>query len=192
MLIIRRAMPADAHVVSEFGRRTFLETFGADNTPENMAAYLAEAFSETRQSAEIADDRMITLVAEDEDQVVGYAQLALKGAPACVNGASPIELVRFYVDRAWHGRGIAQALMHEVDAAARPHAKTIWLGVWERNLRAIAFYEKSGFVDVGAHTFQLGTDRQIDRIMARSVATAPDRPSARTRGRRRLESRRRS
>jgi GNAT superfamily N-acetyltransferase len=174
MLTIRLATPVDAAAVSEFGRRMFLDTFAAQNTAEDMAVYVADAFSDARQSAELADDRTITLVAEDEQMLVAYAQLALKGAPSCVTGASPIELVRFYVDRAWHGRGIAQTLMREVEQAARSRAKTMWLGVWERNPRAIAFYEKCGFVDVGSHAFQLGNDRQIDRIMVRSLTSAVD------------------
>lgn len=172
MLTIRLATPADAPVLTEFGRRTFVETFAAQNTAEDMAAYVSDAFTEARQSAELAEERLITLVAEEGEVLVGYAQLALKGAPSCVTGPSPIELVRFYVDRAWHGRGIAQTLMREVDAAARRRAKTMWLGVWERNARAIAFYEKCGFVDVGSHTFHLGSDRQVDRIMARSLVTS--------------------
>lgn len=169
MLTIRRATAADARLVFELARRTFVETFGPANTAEDMAAYVSSAFSEARQAAEIADPRMTTLIADEGGAAVGYAQLAQKGAPACVTGPAPIELVRFYVDAPWQGRGVAQALMREVDAAARACARTIWLGVWEHNPRAIAFYRKCGFVDVGCHAFMLGSDRQTDRIMMRTL-----------------------
>lgn len=170
MLTIRPATPADAGTLSEFGRRTFLDTFGEQNTAQDMAAYLAGAFSEARQLAELAAADVITLIAEDQAICVGYAQLGAGATPQCVTGASPIELVRFYVDRGWHGRGLAQALMQEVEATARARAETLWLGVWERNARAIAFYRKCGFVDVGSHVFRLGSDPQTDRIMVRSLA----------------------
>lgn len=170
MLTIRRADTSDAAVLSAFGRRTFLETFAAQNTSDDMESYLSGAFSEERQSAELSDGNTITLLAEDDGVLVAYAQLRRGEPPSCVSGAAPIELVRFYVDRAWHGRGIAPTLMREVEAVAGTRNRTLWLGVWERNERAIAFYAKCGFVDVGSHVFQFGSDAQIDRVMAKSLA----------------------
>jgi GNAT superfamily N-acetyltransferase len=170
MLTIRHATVADARAISEFGRRTFHGTFAPDNSAENIEAYLAVAFTEARQAQELADPNTVTLVAEMSAILVGYAQLSGGAAPPCVTGPSPIELVRFYVDRAWHGRGIAQALMQAVDECASDRAQTMWLGVWERNPRAMAFYAKCGFVDVGSHVFRLGHEDQTDRIMVRSLA----------------------
>ena len=87
-----------------------------------------------------------------------------------MTGARPIELWRFYVNRQWHGRGTAQALMARVTAeAGDTGAQTLWLGVWERNPRARAFYATCGFIDVGEHVFLFGTDPQTDRVMARPL-----------------------
>lgn len=170
-IIIRIATVEDAERVSAFAARAFAETFAADNTAEDMAAYLAATFSPELQRAEIADAATRVLLAESDGTVVGYAQLAAHPRPACVSGSIPIEIVRFYVDRGWHGRGVAQALMRRViDAAARMGADTLWLGVWERNPRAIAFYRKMRFEDVGSHDFVLGRDVQTDRVMQRPVA----------------------
>ena len=71
----------------------------------------------------------------------------------------------------WHGRGLATVLMDEVvsEALARGH-RTLWLGVWEHNGRAVAFYRKRGFEDVGSHEFLVGEDRQTDRIMVLAIA----------------------
>jgi ribosomal protein S18 acetylase RimI-like enzyme len=78
--------------------------------------------------------------------------------------------MRFYVDPIRHGHGIAQTLMDAVLTTARADAAhTIWLGVWERNPRAIAFYRKCGFEDVGSHPFLVGTDLQTDRVMTRAL-----------------------
>jgi|SRR5688500_6141465 ribosomal protein S18 acetylase RimI-like enzyme len=167
---VRRATAADAPELSQLGAATFRETFEAENTPEDMAGYLAEAFTPERQKAEILDPANVVLVAAEGRGLVGYAQLASGPAPPAVGAPSPIELKRFYVTRAWHGRGVAQALMTSVLQAARARqAETLWLGVWERNPRAIAFYRKYGFERVGEHTFMLGNDAQTDWVLARPL-----------------------
>jgi diamine N-acetyltransferase len=167
---IRRAVPADAPALASFGARTFRETFDAHNTREDMALYLKASYGPDLQAAELRDPGILTLLAEDGRRLAGFSQLREGPAPACVTGAAPIEIWRFYVDRAWQGRGVAQTLMMEtLEAAVGRGARTVWLAVWERNLRAQAFYRKCGFVDCGAKEFILGRDRQTDRVMARDV-----------------------
>ena len=166
-MIIRRGEPTDAAALAALAERTFRETFAADNTPADMAEHCAASYSTTIQRNELADPQVDTLVCVAADgQLIAYAQLR-QGAPPAVTGRAPIELWRFYVDAAHHGRGLAQRLMAEVLATARARsAETLWLGVWERNLRAQSFYRKAGFVDVGAHEFRVGQDVQTDRLMA--------------------------
>lgn len=167
-VVVRRGAPADAAALAELAARTFRETFAADNRPEDMALHLSQAYGPRQQGRELADPDIVTLVGDAAGELVAYAQLRRGPAPAGVAGEAPVELWRFYVAREWHGKGLARALMREVDAAAaRLGARTLWLGVWERNPRAIAFYAKSGFVDVGSQVFMVGTDAQTDRIMAR-------------------------
>ena len=90
-----------------------------------------------------------------------------------------MELKRLYVVRAWQGQGVAQALMDAaLDAARARDAQTLWLGVWERNPRAVAFYRKYGFTRVGEHAFVLGGDRQTDWLLARPLGVRPRRPPA--------------
>jgi ribosomal protein S18 acetylase RimI-like enzyme len=168
---IRRAEPADAPALADFAARTFAETFGPYNRPEDMAAHLADRFVVRQQAAEIADPKILTLLMESEDRLIGYAQIRRIPPPGCVTGEEPIELGRFYVDRPWHGLGLAQRLMAVVmDTARELGGRTLWLGVWERNPRAIAFYEKCGFRDVGSQGFQLGADLQTDRILVANLA----------------------
>ena len=172
---IRRARIDDAGVLADFGARTYSETFGADNRPEDMAAYLARSYGVSQQTAEIRNPQVVTLLAELEDgQLIGFAQVRRGAAPACVRGPAPVELWRFYVDGAWHGCGVAPRLMEAAEEAARGlDGHTLWLGVWERNHRAIAFYTKQHFVDVGTHAFVLGSDVQTDRVMTRSLHGMP-------------------
>jgi len=170
-VVIRAAGVRDAPWLAALAERTFRETFGADNTPENMERYVADHFGSGLQAAELGDDRLTTLVAEVDGEPAGYAQLARGLAPASVTGADPMEIVRFYVDQPWHGRGLAQRLMDAaVNTARAAGARTLWLGVWERNPRAIAFYRKCGFQDTGTQTFVLGADHQRDLVLARSLA----------------------
>ena len=174
---IRPATIADAPRLSRLGAATFRETFEGENTPEDMARYVAEAFTPERQAAEIADPAGTVLVAErggtsGDDELVGYAHLASGPAPAAVRGPAPLELKRLYVARAWHGQGVAQALMDAaLDAARARGAGTLWLGVWERNARAAAFYAKYDFTRVGEHTFVLGADAQVDWLLARPLGS---------------------
>ena len=169
-LLIRRASKFDAAALAEFAARTFAETFGADNSPEDMAMFLASTFGTEHQAREISDPAYVTLLVEIDDALAGYAQLRRDPPPPCVTGPSPIELLRFYIDMEWKGRGIAQQLMTEVRAAATElGGKTLWLGVWERNPTAQAFYTKCGFRDVGSHDFILGNDSQTDRIFVVSL-----------------------
>jgi GNAT superfamily N-acetyltransferase len=133
-----------------------------------MAQHLASSYGPALQRAEIADPAMRTLLAEHEGAPVGFAQLRRSVPPACVTSPEPVEILRFYVDRPWHGRGVAQRLMEAALAEASAlGAASVWLGVWEHNPRAAAFYRKYGFVEVGAQEFVVGQDRQRDLVMLR-------------------------
>jgi len=169
---IRRGDPDDANLLAELGARTFEETFAVDNTEENMAAYLASSFSPEQQAAELAHPGSIFLIAEVGGIAAGYAWLHAGEPGEGVEGAKPIELVRLYVSREWLGRRVGHALMDAcLDAAWKAGFETIWLGVWERNHRAQAFYRKWDFSAVGHHVFYLGSDPQTDILMQRPTNT---------------------
>jgi ribosomal protein S18 acetylase RimI-like enzyme len=168
--LIRRASAVDAPLLAQLAARTFQETFAADNKPEDMTAYLTAAFGPEKQAAELADPRSIFFIAEANDAAAGYAQLHAGDAPPCIEGPNSIELSRIYVAKEFLGRGVGEALMRAcMDEASRAGHHTIWLGVWEKNERAQAFYRKWGFQVVGQHIFQLGSDPQTDLLMARAL-----------------------
>jgi diamine N-acetyltransferase len=163
---IRRAAPSDALALAELAARTFAETFAADNSPEDLHAHLRSSYGVAQQSAELEDRDVITLLAYRGEELAGFAQVRRKSAPTCVASEKAVELHRFYLARAAQGTGLAAPLMHAARAAALELGGLhIWLGVWERNPRAIAFYLKSGFVEVGSHVFVVGSDRQTDLVL---------------------------
>jgi ribosomal protein S18 acetylase RimI-like enzyme len=165
-ILIRRAGIDDAARLAEFAARTFEETFGAENSAADMAAHLAAAYGVAQQSSEIRSPDVITLLVEDKRQLAGYAQVRRNGAPIEPLLDLDVELWRFYIDRPWHGRGVAAQLMAAAnEAAVALGGRQMWLSVWERNARAIAFYTKCGFRIVGAKDFWVGSDRQTDHVM---------------------------
>lgn len=170
-LAVRSATPDDATALTAFAASTFRAAFAWGNAADNLEAYIAATYSEAIQLAEIVDSNRITLIAEVvPGTMAGFAQLRHAVPPPCVLGDQTIELQRFYISPEWHGQGLARQLMDAVvEVAEGAAARTLWLAVWERNPRAIAFYSKCGYVDVGEQPFQMGTDRQSDRVMMREI-----------------------
>ena len=167
---IRRATENDAELLAELGATTFYQSFAAQNTPENMAAYLAATFGPGQQQAELADPRNTFLIVESDGVAVGYAHLRAGETPECVSDPEAIELVRLYVSSTLQGSGVGGRLMDAcLTEARRAGYQTIWLGVWQQNTRAQAFYHRWNFSIVGEHVFQLGEDRQVDWLMERSL-----------------------
>lgn len=170
-LPIRRGVPSDAAALAAFAARTFKETFGDANDAAHLAEHLVTAYGTVQQGRELADPDCITLLVDAGSQLAGYAQIRRHSPPPCVVGPAPVELARFYVDRPWHGLGLAQRLMAAAGrAAAELAGRTLWLGVWEHNPRAIAFYTKIGFRDTGATKFCVGSDQQTDRVLVADVS----------------------
>lgn len=169
-VVIRRGTVADAANLAQFAALTFTQTFAADNTAEDLQAHLDRSYGEAQQRRELQDADLITMLAVSDDALIGFAQIGRRPPPGCVRAPLTVELMRFYVVATAHGGGVAQRLMSSAFEAARElGAQQVWLGVWERNPRAIAFYHKCGFRDVGSKIFVVGADTQTDRVLLAPV-----------------------
>ena len=165
-LDIRRAVPNDAARLAELARRTFVDTFAEFNTPENMALYVDKAFTESQILEELQDSNSTFIWAEQTGIPAGYAKLRRGTVRTCINGPKPVELERMYAERDRIGAGVGKTLLHMAIKVAKSEGfQTMWLGVWEFNERAIEFYRRQGFTDVGEQDFMLGKERQTDLIM---------------------------
>jgi diamine N-acetyltransferase len=163
---IRYGTTADAKILSELGTRTFYDTFAKDNTQENMDAYLKKSFSPEIQFNELSQPDVVFLIVEIEGIPIGYAQLILNSEDEAIKRIKPLEIRRIYASQEYLGKGVGKELMRATISEARQRGyECVWLGVWEKNQRAIDFYEKWGFREVGTHIFSVGNDPQKDFVM---------------------------
>ncbi|WP_145321888.1 GNAT family N-acetyltransferase [Paenibacillus xylanexedens] len=156
--------------LQEISYETFNETFKAQNSPENMNAYLNKAFNREQLESElsIADSQFLFIYVDN--QVAGYMKVNINDAQSEKMGEESLEIERVYIKKEFQKHGLGKVMLQKAIEMATEHHKTnIWLGVWEKNENAIAFYEKMGFVQTGAHAFVMGDEEQIDLIMTKTI-----------------------
>ncbi len=163
---VRLATEADAELIADISRQTFYDTFVSHNTKENMDKFMTSQFSKERLMSELNDVENIFFLTYVNDQLAGYAKLRDSRNPEQLQNVPAIEIMRIYSTTAMIGKGIGKLLMETSIAEAIKRKKEIlWLGVWEKNQRAIDFYNKWGFEKFGEHNFILGNDVQTDWLM---------------------------
>ncbi|HJV48278.1 MAG TPA: GNAT family N-acetyltransferase [Geothrix sp.] len=167
---LRPAVPDDAAILADLGARTFRETFEQICSPGDMEAFLEATYGEAIQRAELLDSSRPALVLEADGAPIGFAQLRMGHREPCITARRPVELQRIYVLRGSHGGGHGAALMNRAVELARDWgADVLWLGVWENNHRALAFYARNGFREVGEHIFKIGDQVDRDLILAKDL-----------------------
>ena len=162
--------PDDLDRLVAIARETFVESFAAMNTEANMRAYIDEALTAERLAAELADEHSAFYLATLGEEVIGYLKVNTGTAQTESTDANSLEIERIYVRKAFHGHKVGQRLLDKaLEIGRERNAEAVWLGVWEKNPRAIRFYEKNGFASFGTHIFQMGDDPQTDILMRRKV-----------------------
>jgi ribosomal protein S18 acetylase RimI-like enzyme len=165
-VLIRKAKPEDLGDLLHLARTAFLQAFTAGNKPENVSAYLNEAFSIQQFEKEMSDLASAFFVAEKEEQLIGYLKVNLVPAQTDIQDPESVEVARLYVLEDYLGNGLGKKLLETaIDFAKLNQKKYLWLGVWEHNSRAIRFYEKNGLRRFGSHPFPFGDEIQTDYLM---------------------------
>ena len=160
----------DVEVLKNLAAQAFCETFAPLNTPENMDAYLKEAYTIPKLRRELSDSNQIFYFAYADGVLAGYLKVNEAPAQSEINDPSALEIERIYVLQAFYGTGVGQLLMDKAIEMARERGKEYaFLGVWEFNSRARRFYEKNGFYRFGEHTFVMGDDPQTDFLLRRDL-----------------------
>lgn len=145
--------------------KTFSETYEKLNTPENFRLYIEENFSEERLRKDLNDPQTFTYLLESNGLIEGYLKLNLGSSQTEKVEGNVLELERIYVSKDLHGKGLGKALLEfSINQGKRMKRDFLWLGVWEKNERALQFYESKGFIKFGTHIFRLGDDDQNDHL----------------------------
>src|SRR5687767_7318398 len=165
-IVIRKAGPADAPLLSVLATATFYEAYFEQDDPHNLAEYIVGSFSVEAVANELEDPNATFLVTMCNDHAVGYAKLIAGSREPCITAERTVELKRIYlVERVWR-QGVGELLLNRCIAEARRmEMDSIWLGVWQMNARARPFYEKHGFVKVGTLEFPYGESVGINDVM---------------------------
>jgi len=178
---IRTAESGEAPQLAAFAATLFRQAYEITHPEPTLSEYLASSFAIPSMARTLADPASTVLViVSPEGSWIAYAELH-QGAPTvpttvltrALPGAAPMEIVRFYVDQAWHGQGIAQALMRACEERARTSAcDALWLQAWQQAHRALGFYRKAGFEVYGTAVFNFGERADGDFILARGLPTS--------------------
>ena len=167
---LKKCTIEDFDVLRELCIRTFYETFAHLNTVEDMQAYLDEAFEINKLRGELNNPDSDFFFLYFNDTLAGYLKLNEAPSQTDINDSSALEIERIYVASEFQGEGLGRYLMEQAIAIATERKKKYaWLGVWEKNEKAICFYMKNGFYEIGTHTFVMGEDVQTDYVMRKDL-----------------------
>ena len=165
-LHIRKVRPSEVEALQQIAKTTFVEAFEHLNNPSDFETYVTKAFSVEQIAKELENSNSYFFFAILNKTIIGYLKLNKGPAQTDLQKENTIEIERIYVHATFQGKRIGQRLIDKAIAIARAEQfDSIWLGVWEKNPKAIRFYERLGFVTFDQHSFRMGTDIQTDLLM---------------------------
>lgn len=167
-VMVKKCTREDVQKLQEISIETFSETFKRQNSPENMKAYLEKAFHLSQLEKELSNVSSTFFFIYVHNEVAGYVKVNVDDAQNEYIGEDSLEIERIYIKKSFQKHGLGKCLLNKaIEMANDQKKKNIWLGVWEKNENAIAFYKKHGFVETGTHSFYMGDEEQIDLIMVK-------------------------
>ena len=165
-LTFKRCDQNDLMELVSISRSTYFNAFIADNSPENMQLYLDSAFSKSDLSDDLENKESEFYFTYLMDVVVGYLKINWRDAQKDIKDKDGFEIERIYVLKEFQRKKLGQQMLDKITEIAKSkNVKYIWLGVWEKNIKAIRFYERNGFERFGEHSFMLGEEKQTDHLM---------------------------
>jgi len=170
IMTIKECMLEDLRELQKISVETFTETFKDQNSLEHLNAYLERAYNLDQLEQELANRSSQFFFVYYTQEVAGYLKVNTDEAQSEAMGADSLEVERIYVKKKFQKHGLGKQLLNKaLEIALEQKKKKIWLGVWEENVNAIAFYQKKGFVQSGTHSFYMGDDEQVDLIMSQTL-----------------------
>jgi len=170
-IFIRRASAEDARILSDMGELTFTRSYASIIAAKELASYTRRAFAVEQLESELAMPEVTYFLALAGTIPCGYSKLGPTEPPPTVEGANPVELARLYVLPERTGTGIGTELLNvSLDAAVEQDYHSCWLRVWEGNDKAIEFYRRWGFRQVGSELYHVGKCSETVLLMIRDLA----------------------
>ena len=167
---LKRCISEDFDVLRELSIRTYYETFAHLNTPEDMQAYLDEAFETNKFRNELEDCNCEFYFLFYNELLAGYLKLNEAPSQSDINDTDSLEIERIYITDEFQGAGLGSFMMKQaIEKAIAKNKKYVWLGVWEKNQKALNFYRRNGFYETSTHIFMMGEDAQTDFIMRKDL-----------------------
>lgn len=166
---IKKCSREDLQILQTISIETFSDTFKDQNSPENMKAYLDKAFNAKQLEKELSNISSEFYFIFVNEEIAGYLKVNMNDAQSEKMGDESLEIERIYIRNKFQGKGLGKNLFDKaMEIAIKQNKRMIWLGVWKKNAKAIAFYKKLGFVQKGAHSFYMGDEEQTDFIMTKT------------------------
>ena len=163
---LRKVTVNDTDQLQKISKQTFLEAFAANNKDEHIRQYFEQAFTAEKLTEEVKNENSEFYFAQVGDQVIGYLKLNSGDSQTELKDQTALEIERIYVLKEYYGQKVGQLLYKKaLEVARQGNADYVWLGVWEKNPRAIRFYKKNGFIEFDQHIFKLGDEEQTDIMM---------------------------
>lgn len=170
-VIIKKCSREDLQILQQISVETFNDTFKHQNSPENMKTYLEIAFTYKQLEKELSNVFSEFFFIFCNEALAGYLKVNINDSQSEKAGDESLEIERIYIRNNFQRKGLGKYLIDKaMKIAVIQNKKMIWLGVWEKNEKAIDFYKKVGFVQTGAHSFYMGDEEQIDFIMTKTFA----------------------
>ncbi|RRQ49963.1 GNAT family N-acetyltransferase [Maribacter algicola] len=164
--------PCDVEQLMSISRTTFSDAFRNQNDPADFNSYLEQAFSKEQLCRELENPKMTFYFVYFEGVLAAYFKLNEGDAQTDIKQKDSMELERIYVLKAFQGKQLGKRILDWIkDRAGNVGKSFLWLGVWEKNPRAIVFYERHGFYKFGTHPYFIGNDKQTDYLMRYDVIT---------------------
>lgn len=172
LLSLRNCTPEDVNTLRELSIKTYYDTFASMCAPADMDTYLAEAYDKNKLLGELRDEHTSFFFLYANERLAGYLKLNEAPSQTDLNDELSLEIERIYISAAFQGKGLGRYLMEQaVHIAVERGKQYVWLGVWEKNEKALRFYRNNGFYPIGTHSFIMGDDKQTDYIMRKDLTS---------------------
>ena len=168
--MIRKVEKADVEVLAKIAKQTFRETFAHGNTEEQLQECFEEAYNLRVLSTELEDPDSETYFIMHEEEIAGFLKVNWGNAQTERELENAFEIQRLYVLQTYQGFGLGKQLFEfALEHAEKNGFSWAWLGVWEHNTKAQAFYNRYGFEKFSQHRFMVGQKVDTDWLLKKRL-----------------------